>query len=150
MLLIFGDTLWMSMLFRDICTTGTSLIDDEVWCILSDCLITCAVIHAEPILSNSVVLYAYDIHPALITNWSDSKNPEFLWIHRIQNVGTAATFCHLRHLDGESTSIFQCFLFGMLNQMFVCFCEGTWFIRRKILYPTCSSQKRHKISSNFA
>ena len=122
---LFGDTLWMSMLFQDIWTTDSSLIDDEVWCILSDCLITCAVIHAEPILSNSVVLYAYDIHPALITNWSDSKNPEFLWIHRIQNVGTAATFCHFRHLDGESTSIFQCFLFGMLNQMFVCFCEGT-------------------------
>ena len=56
------------MLFQDIWTTDSSLIDDEVWCILSDCLITCAVIHAEPILSNSVVLYAYDIHPALITN----------------------------------------------------------------------------------
>ena len=63
-LLIFGDTLWTSMLFQDICTTETSLIDDDVWCILSECLITCAVIHSEPILSNSVVLYAYTIHPA--------------------------------------------------------------------------------------
>ena len=58
----------MSMLFQDIWTTDSSLIDDEVWWLLSDCLISCDVIHSEPILSNSVVLYAYDIHPALITN----------------------------------------------------------------------------------